>query len=214
MTVNDRLLPSRLRRAAAATARIAASAALVAAVAAGCASGTGSSAVPGTTPATTPTPSAPASPAGTPVPPSAPTLAPSAPTLPPSATSTPVPSPAGSPLPSARLTTPPPSPATPPPSPATPPPAVGPLTADEAVALVLTVDPRFGVLKPRDLGMIGQSAWYEVVPTGTGYLVTVSIGWGDCPSGCIERRTWVYSVSASGVVELVSVSGADGPPTE
>ena len=133
--------------------------------------------------------------------------APSVLTPTPSATPTPVPSPADSPLPSAR-------PTTPPPSPATQPPAVGPLTADEAVALVLAMDPRFGVLKPRDLGMIGQSAWYEVVPTGTGYLVTVSIGWGDCPSGCIERRTWVYSVSASGVVELASVSGADGPPTE
>ncbi len=95
----------------------------------------------------------------------------------------------------------------------TPPPAIHPLTADEAVALVLALDPWFTGLRPRDLGSIGQAAWYEVRPAGTGYIVTVSIGWGDCPAGCIERRTWVYSVSEYGVVELVSTSGDDGPPS-
>ena len=69
-------------------------------------------------------------------------------------------------------------------------------------------------MRPRDIGSIGQSAWYEVRPAGAGYVVTVSIGWGDCPAGCIERRTWVYSVSENGIVELVSTSGDDGPPAD
>jgi hypothetical protein len=97
--------------------------------------------------------------------------------------------------------------------PVKPPPATRPLTADEAVALVLTSDSRFAGMRPRDIGLIGQSAWYEIRPAGAGYIVTVSIGWGDCPAGCIERRTWVYSVSENGVVELVSTSG-DGPPAD
>jgi hypothetical protein len=176
--VNDHPLPSRLRRAAAASGRVAASAVLVAALAAGCAQAGGSP----TPPVTPPTPSAPAAPVG---------------------------SPAHSPA-----TSPAPSPATSPAPPSAPaiPPVTRPLTADEAVALVLASDPRFGSIRPRDIGVIGQSAWYEVRPAGTGYVVTVSIGWGDCPAGCIERRTWVYSVSENGVVELVSTSGDDGPP--
>jgi hypothetical protein len=68
-------------------------------------------------------------------------------------------------------------------------------------------------MRPRDLGLIGQSAWYDVRPAGTGYVVTVSIGWGDCPAGCIERRTWVYSVSDRGEVQLISVTGDEGPPS-
>ena len=182
MTVDYRALPFHLRRAAAASGRVAACAALVATLAAGCAQGSGSPSAP----ATPPTPSASATPVGPP---------------------TPVGSPA--PSPSTSLA---PSPA-PSSGPATPP-ATRPLTADEAVALVLTSDSRFAGMRPRDIGLIGQSAWYEIRPAGAGYVVTVSIGWGDCPAGCIERRTWVYSVSENGAVELVSTSGDDGPPAD
>jgi hypothetical protein len=91
-------------------------------------------------------------------------------------------------------------------------PPVGRITADDAVALVLATDPRFAGLKPRDPVMIGQPAWYAIRPDGAGYVVTVTIGWGDCPAGCIYHHAWVYAVSGTGRVDLVSESGDEEPP--
>jgi hypothetical protein len=91
--------------------------------------------------------------------------------------------------------------------------AVGPgasssaVDADRAVALVLSQDPRFGGIEARDPQLIGQAAWYEVAAEGDGWKVTVRIGWGDCPSGCINEHTWTYSVTAQGSVALASERG-------
>ena len=62
--------------------------------------------------------------------------------------------------------------------------------------------------------MIGQSAGYEVVPaSGVGaFLVSVRVGWGDCPAGCINEHTWVYAVSPDGGVTLQSEGGDVVPP--
>jgi hypothetical protein len=88
-------------------------------------------------------------------------------------------------------------------------------TAAEAVARVIALEPRLTGIAPRDPGLIGQAAWYEVTPaSGVGaFVVTVRIGWGDCPAGCIDRHVWTYEVTPEGAVELVGETG-DPVPSE
>ena len=81
------------------------------------------------------------------------------------------------------------------------------LTEAEAVARVLAQDPRFSGIGPTDPNLIGQSAWYEVSPAVVGWRVTVTVGWGDCQAGCINRHIWVYDVDPTGAVTLVEERG-------
>ena len=87
----------------------------------------------------------------------------------------------------------------------------GPLTADEAVALVLAENARFAGIGPKDPNLIGQDRWYEVGPGTTGFTVIVTIGWGDCPSGCISRHTWRYEVAPDRTVRPVEETGEPLP---
>jgi len=80
-------------------------------------------------------------------------------------------------------------------------------TSKQAAALVLAQDGRFKDIGRRDPDLIGQGSWWDVAQTASGYEVTVQIGWGDCPAGCINRHTWVYAVTAEGTVSLVSEEG-------
>jgi hypothetical protein len=92
---------------------------------------------------------------------------------------------------------------------------VGPVTTPEAAwAAVAATDPRYAAIGPLDPDLIGQSAWYEVMPaSGVGaYMVTVTVGWGDCPAGCIERHTWQYAVAPDGTVTLQAEDGGAVPP--
>jgi len=75
------------------------------------------------------------------------------------------------------------------------------------VARVLAQDPRFAGIGPQDPDLIGASAWYEVSAAVVGWRVTVTIGWGDCPAGCINRHAWVYDVDGTGTVTLVEEMG-------
>jgi hypothetical protein len=87
------------------------------------------------------------------------------------------------------------------------------LTEADAVARVVAVEPRFSGVTARDPDLIGQGAWYEVTPaSGVGaYLVTIRIGWGDCPAGCIDEHRWTYAVTPDGSVTLQSESGSPVP---
>jgi hypothetical protein len=92
---------------------------------------------------------------------------------------------------------------------------VGPVTTDdEAIAAVIAHEPRLAGIRPKDPDMIGQSSWYEVAPaSGVGaFIVMVWLGWGDCPSGCIEEHSWAYAVAPDGSVTVRSESGAAVPP--
>lgn len=86
-------------------------------------------------------------------------------------------------------------------------------TPDEAVALVLGQDPRFVGIERRDPNLIGQANWYEVGFMDDGFKVTVRIGWGDCPAGCISEHVWAYGVLRDGNVQLLSETG-DPLPAE
>lgn len=79
---------------------------------------------------------------------------------------------------------------------------------EDAAALVIAADPRFAGTVRLDPGMIGASRWWEAEPlAGGGYRITVTIGWGDCPAGCINRHTWAFDVTADGQVTLIEEAG-------
>ncbi len=82
------------------------------------------------------------------------------------------------------------------------------------MAAVVAVEPRFAGIGPKNPDLIGQSAWYEAKPaSGVGaFVVNIEVGWGDCPSGCIERHDWRYAVTPDGGVTLLSEGGDAVPP--
>jgi hypothetical protein len=94
---------------------------------------------------------------------------------------------------------------------------IGPVTtAEQAVAAVVAANPRFAGIGPKDPNLIGQSKWYEVAPaSGVGaFIVRFTIGWGDCPAGCIDKHTWTYAVGPDGTVTLQSEDGSPVPSGE
>src|SRR5690242_10180841 len=65
-------------------------------------------------------------------------------------------------------------------------------TADAAAAQVLTQLGRWPGLGPFDPNAIGQCCGYRVTASPAGWAVTIEVGWGDCPAGCINRHEWRY----------------------
>lgn len=84
---------------------------------------------------------------------------------------------------------------------------------EQALARVIAAEPRLAGIAPLDANAIGQSSWYEVAPgSGVGaFVVSVRIGWGDCPAGCINEHKWVYAVGPDGAVSIVSEGGPSVP---
>lgn len=86
-------------------------------------------------------------------------------------------------------------------------------TPEAAAALVVAQDPRFAGIGPLDPNIIGGCCSWSAVPGADGaWTVTIEIGWGDCPSGCINRHHWIYEVTSAGTVALVSEDGPPVPP--
>jgi hypothetical protein len=97
------------------------------------------------------------------------------------------------------------------------PPLVGPIESPEqAWEAVVIFDPRFAGIGPLDRDMIGASAWYEVASTKdlptSQYFVTITVGWGDCQAGCIERHTWRFTVGRDASIVLDADEGPVPPP--
>ena len=86
------------------------------------------------------------------------------------------------------------------------------MSAAQAAALVLAGNPGFGPVAPLRGDVVGQSAWYEVFPSRAGdFRVEVTLGSGDCQAGCIDKHTWTYTVSSTGVIEPLGDEGGDVP---
>jgi hypothetical protein len=85
--------------------------------------------------------------------------------------------------------------------------ASGPTDAAAAARLVLAEQGRFAGIGPLDPNLIGQAAWYDVSETDDGWQVTIRIGWGDCPAGCISEHRWTYAVGHDASVELIQEAG-------
>ncbi|HEY8989360.1 MAG TPA: carboxypeptidase-like regulatory domain-containing protein [Candidatus Limnocylindrales bacterium] len=83
-------------------------------------------------------------------------------------------------------------------------------TPDQAAALVIARDARFTGVVKQDPNLIGGCCFYQATSQGAdSFAVTIEIGWGDCPAGCVNHHHWIYAVTADGTVTLKS---EDGPP--
>jgi len=83
-------------------------------------------------------------------------------------------------------------------------------TPEQAAALVIASDQRFEGVVKQDPALIGACCTYQAAAsTGGAFAVTIEIGWGDCPAGCIDRHHWFYVVAQDGSVAL---QREDGPP--
>ena len=83
----------------------------------------------------------------------------------------------------------------------------------DAGTLVVASNPIFTGIAPRTEDVIGQSRYWVATPLDGGrFRIDVTIGWGDCQAGCIDRHVWSYEVSPDGTLELVSEAGPPVPP--
>jgi hypothetical protein len=78
---------------------------------------------------------------------------------------------------------------------------------EAAAGIVAAKSPLFESIGPKDPNLIGQAAWWEAIPFNGAWRVTFRVGWGDCPSGCIDEHTWTYDVTRDGTVSLASETG-------
>jgi carboxypeptidase family protein len=85
-------------------------------------------------------------------------------------------------------------------------------SVEDAAARVIEVYPSLEGVGPRNPNMIGACCWWTGSQAGNGYTVTFQVGWGDCPSGCINNHTWTFAVSKDGAVTIVSQNGQPVPP--
>lgn len=82
----------------------------------------------------------------------------------------------------------------------------------DAATLVIATNPLFTGAAPREEGMIGMTKWWVATPLSDGrFRIDVTIGWGDCMAGCIDRHVWTYEVRPDGSLELVSEAGPEVP---
>jgi hypothetical protein len=85
-------------------------------------------------------------------------------------------------------------------------------TPADAAAVVIAANPLFAGTTELRPDVIGASKWWTAKPlAGGGYRIELTIGWGDCPAGCIERHVWTYDVDATGGLTLVSETGKPVP---
>jgi hypothetical protein len=85
-------------------------------------------------------------------------------------------------------------------------------TPQDAATLVIASDPRFAGTTELNPDIIGASRWWTASPlAGGGYTIELTIGWGDCMAGCIERHVWTYEVRPDGTVTKVGETGDEVP---
>ena len=89
-------------------------------------------------------------------------------------------------------------------------------TPAAAMAAIAARTPWFDAVKPKDPNSVGASSWWEAVPVGTAtppaaWQVLITVGWGDCQAGCINRHVWTWQVSAAGALTFASETGPAVP---
>lgn len=77
-------------------------------------------------------------------------------------------------------------------------------------ALAALFEPIPGVMwAERSEGSVGRINDIDARPHDDGWQLDYSVGFGDCPSGCVHRHIWSFSVSEEGTVAFL---GRSGPP--
>jgi len=85
-------------------------------------------------------------------------------------------------------------------------------TPDEAAQRVIAEYPQFEGMSAKDPELIGGCCWYEATAVPGGFQVVMTVGWGDCPSGCINKHIWTFAVTPAGEVGLIGEEGDGLPP--
>jgi hypothetical protein len=86
-------------------------------------------------------------------------------------------------------------------------------SASDAGTLVVASNPLFTGTGPRLEDVVGQSRYWVATPLDGGrFRIDLTIGWGDCQAGCIDRHVWTYEVWPDGRLELVGEAGPEVPP--
>lgn len=65
----------------------------------------------------------------------------------------------------------------------------------------------------REIGpplLLGDGNQITIDRTGDGFRLRYSIGWGDCPAGCIHHRWWLFEVDEMGRARFLQ-SGSSSP---
>lgn len=87
--------------------------------------------------------------------------------------------------------------------------SAGPLNA---AALAKRFETISGVVWAEENGAMGDGNDIRATRHGDGWRLDYSVGFGDCPAGCIERHTWSFAVAADGSVTFLGASGPPVPP--
>jgi hypothetical protein len=74
------------------------------------------------------------------------------------------------------------------------------------------MDPRFAGATMLQPGSIGLTKWWEwrALDDG-GYEIKLTLGWGDCPAGCISHHTWTFDVAQDGTLKAMGDAGDPVP---
>ncbi|PKQ65137.1 hypothetical protein BZG02_04740 [Labilibaculum filiforme] len=68
------------------------------------------------------------------------------------------------------------------------------------------------ILNAKASSCIGDGSQIEIMDYSSDFIHLIySYGWGDCPSGCINRHYWELGVYGSGMVEIIAESGSKLP---
>lgn len=66
-----------------------------------------------------------------------------------------------------------------------------------------------GVVSAEPDGVAGDGNDIRAAALGPGWRLEFSVGFGDCPAGCISRHIWTFRVDGDGAVTFL---GSEGPP--
>lgn len=79
-------------------------------------------------------------------------------------------------------------------------------------ALARLLEPLPGVRYAESVGSGGDGDDIRAVRSDGGWRLDFSVGYGDCPAGCIHRRVWRFRVGAAGNATFLGSSGDPAPP--
>ena len=84
----------------------------------------------------------------------------------------------------------------------------------DIAALARRFLPVGGVVSAEPDAVAGDGNDIRGAALGPGWRLEYSVGFGDCPTGCISRHTWTFRVEGDGTVTFLGSEGPPPPPVE